>query len=131
MAISVILVSLDSSEDSVRTPAGRRSPIIPRRRVMILAPGQPIPYGRPYRYHPNGPRVRDIGYLADVEVGPKETRVERVMHHVMPEDTPKPTQEGAVEVTYETLGDLVQRFHDHTQAISVYRIQVIEGVQRE
>ncbi|GKB37516.1 hypothetical protein Tco_0882458 [Tanacetum coccineum] len=22
---------------------------------MILAPGQPIPYGRPYHYHPNGP----------------------------------------------------------------------------
>ncbi|GJU55780.1 putative reverse transcriptase domain-containing protein, partial [Tanacetum coccineum] len=28
-------------------------------------------------------------------------------------------------------GDLVQRFHDHTQAIPVYRIQAIEGVQRE
>ncbi|GKG30230.1 hypothetical protein Tco_0420128, partial [Tanacetum coccineum] len=26
-----------------------------RRRVMVLAPGQPIPYGRPYRYHLNGP----------------------------------------------------------------------------
>ncbi|GJR45382.1 putative reverse transcriptase domain-containing protein [Tanacetum coccineum] len=26
-----------------------------RRRVMILAPGQPIPRGRPYRYHLNGP----------------------------------------------------------------------------
>ncbi|GJZ25153.1 hypothetical protein Tco_0562612 [Tanacetum coccineum] len=25
------------------------------RRVMILAPGQPIPYGQPYWYHPNGP----------------------------------------------------------------------------
>ncbi|GKA71129.1 hypothetical protein Tco_0777268 [Tanacetum coccineum] len=25
-----------------------------RRRVMILAPGQPIPYGRLYCYHPNG-----------------------------------------------------------------------------
>nr|GEV11734.1 putative reverse transcriptase domain-containing protein [Tanacetum cinerariifolium] len=25
------------------------------RRVMVLAPGQPIPHGRPYRYHPNGP----------------------------------------------------------------------------
>ncbi|GJR11043.1 hypothetical protein Tco_0793695 [Tanacetum coccineum] len=25
------------------------------RRVMILAPGQPIPHGRPYRYHLNGP----------------------------------------------------------------------------
>ncbi|GKB16707.1 hypothetical protein Tco_0850630 [Tanacetum coccineum] len=28
---------------------------LPRRRVMILSPGQPIPHGRPYRYHPNGP----------------------------------------------------------------------------
>ncbi|GKF70851.1 hypothetical protein Tco_0203908 [Tanacetum coccineum] len=40
-------------------------------------------------------------------------------------------EEGAVEVTYETLGDFVQRFHDHTEAISVHRIHVIEGVQRE
>ncbi|GKA73066.1 hypothetical protein Tco_0779282 [Tanacetum coccineum] len=99
------------------------SPIIPRRRVMLLAPGQPIPHGRPYRYHLNGPvhmmttkkRVRQLptqrlavrhladhsssdssseassdlhsdassdpslrhslysGYLADVEVDPRET----------------------------------------------------------
>nr|GEY30413.1 hypothetical protein [Tanacetum cinerariifolium] len=123
------------------TASTHRSPIIPRRRVMILAPGQPIPHGRPYRYHPNGPassnfhsdassdsssrhslsdhsspdlpstsagpsckrrrspmtfvpvlppasealslvcsdliaspkRVRDSGYLADVDVGPRET----------------------------------------------------------
>ncbi|GKG00795.1 hypothetical protein Tco_0302485, partial [Tanacetum coccineum] len=33
--------------------------------------------------------------------------------------------------TYETLGDLVHRFYDHTQAIPVHRIQVIKGVQRE
>ncbi|GKD65992.1 hypothetical protein Tco_1308100 [Tanacetum coccineum] len=365
MAISVISISSDSSEDSVGTPAGRvilfgtipttipdttpvitppatqtdtpviptetptippspdytpdtplspnhdtpfteitastqRSPIIPRRRVMLLASGQPIPYGRPYRYHLNGPvhmmtarkrvgplpthrlavrhstdhsssdssseassdfhsdassdpssrhplsdhsspdlpgtsaglsrkrrrspmtsvpalspisgalspvradlipspkRVKDSGYLADVEVdhretslrddaivrvsdephleqdsdpevqaeidecfayadalrdrgidarvvvetidrdetetgvrGPVEVRVERVTHPVMPEDIPEPAQEGSVEVTYETLGDLVQRFHDHTQAIPVHRIQAIEGVQRE
>ncbi|GJV28688.1 hypothetical protein Tco_1385136 [Tanacetum coccineum] len=26
-----------------------------RRRVMVLAPGQTIPHGRPYRYHLNGP----------------------------------------------------------------------------
>ncbi|GKC15951.1 hypothetical protein Tco_1012733 [Tanacetum coccineum] len=63
--------------------------------------------------------------------GPVEVRVERVTHPVMPEDTPEPAQEGAVEVTYETLGDLVQRFHDHTEAIPVHRIQVIEGAQRE
>nr|GFD34663.1 hypothetical protein [Tanacetum cinerariifolium] len=37
------------------TASTQRSPVIPRRRVMILAHGQPIPYGRPYRYHPNGP----------------------------------------------------------------------------
>ncbi|GJU33647.1 hypothetical protein Tco_1182001 [Tanacetum coccineum] len=42
-----------------------------------------------------------------------------------------PVEVGAVEATYETLGDLVQRFHDHTQAIPVHRIQAIEGVQRE
>nr|GFB39847.1 hypothetical protein [Tanacetum cinerariifolium] len=42
-------------------------------------------------------RVRDIGYLADVEVDPIETRVERVTHPAMPEDNPEPAQEGAAE----------------------------------
>ncbi|GJY72285.1 putative reverse transcriptase domain-containing protein [Tanacetum coccineum] len=37
------------------TSSTQRSPVIPHRRVMILAPGQPIPHGRPYLYHPNGP----------------------------------------------------------------------------
>ncbi|GKD66910.1 hypothetical protein Tco_1309018, partial [Tanacetum coccineum] len=60
-----------------------------------------------------------------------EVRVERVTHPVMPEDTPELDQEGAVKVTYETLGDLVQMFHDHTKAIPVHRVQVIEGAQRE
>ncbi|GKA34258.1 hypothetical protein Tco_0720687 [Tanacetum coccineum] len=60
-----------------------------------------------------------------------KVKVERVTHPVMPEDIPELAHRGAVEATYETLGDLVQRFHDHTQAILVYRIQAIEGVQRE
>ncbi|GJT63721.1 hypothetical protein Tco_1015201 [Tanacetum coccineum] len=46
-------------------------------------------------------------------------------------DTPEPDQEGAVEVTYETLGDLVQRFYDHTEAILVHRVKAIEGAQRK
>nr|GEZ90774.1 hypothetical protein [Tanacetum cinerariifolium] len=157
------------------TASTQRSPFIPRRRVMILSPGQPISHGRPYRYHFNGPvhmmttrkrvtplpvqqlsvrhsvnhsstdsssrhsssdhsfshlpntsagpsrkrrrspmtsvpalplvsgalshvradlipppkRVRDIGYLADVEDDPRETRVERVVHPAMPEDIPE------------------------------------------
>ncbi|GKA43758.1 putative reverse transcriptase domain-containing protein [Tanacetum coccineum] len=297
------------------TSSTQRSPVIPRHRVMILAPRQPIPHGRPYNHHLNGPvhmmtarkrvgplpthrlpvrhssdhssldsssdfhsdassdsssrhllpdhsshdlpstsagpsrkrrrspmasvpalplvsgalspvradlipspkRVRDSGYLADVEVDPSEVRlgvdvedesfeqsrsrgtdlevdddVERSEEPhsepeidpvkavieacfdfadiirasgvdvrveavtvarddvetsardpimvsddgdtppVVPEVIPEPAQkERAVEGTYETLGDLVQRFHDHTEAIPVHRIQVIEGVQKE
>ncbi|GJW45861.1 hypothetical protein Tco_0077507 [Tanacetum coccineum] len=41
--------------------------------------------------------------------GPVKVRVDRVTHPVVVEDILKPSQEGAVEVTYETLGDLVQR----------------------
>ncbi|GJY85068.1 putative reverse transcriptase domain-containing protein [Tanacetum coccineum] len=253
------------------TSSTQRSLVIPRRRVMILAPVQPIPHGRPYRYHLNrlvhmmtvrkrvgplpthrldvrhsadhsssdssseassdfhsdassdsssrhslsdhsspdlpstfaGPsrkrrrspmtfipalplvsealspvradlipspkRVKDSGYLADVEVDPREislrddaiVRVSDEPHleqDIDPEiqaeidecfayadalrdrgidarvvveavdreekDIPEPAQEEAVEVMYETLGDLVQRFHDHTQAIPVHRIQL-------
>ncbi|GKC28989.1 hypothetical protein Tco_1036283, partial [Tanacetum coccineum] len=60
-----------------------------------------------------------------------EVRVDRLTHPVVADDIPKPAQEGAVEVTYETLGDLVQRFHDHTEEISVRRVQVIESIQRD
>ncbi|GJU33025.1 hypothetical protein Tco_1176614, partial [Tanacetum coccineum] len=248
------------------TASTQRSSSIPRRRVMILSPGQPIPHGRPYRYHLNGPihmmtarkrvgpflvlqlaigqpvdhsssdyfslddsardsssdssseassdfysdassdsssghslsdhssldlpstsvgpsrkrhrsstmsvpalspisgalspvradlipspkRVKDSGYLADVEVDPREISLRddvivrvnalrdrgidaRVVVEAVDRDEIEtgPAQKGAVEVTYETLEDLVQRFHDHTQAIPVHRIQVIEGVHRE
>ncbi|GJV66935.1 hypothetical protein Tco_1482444 [Tanacetum coccineum] len=89
---------------------------------------------------PSPKRVKDSGYLAEVEVdqdalrdrgidarvvveaidrdetetgvrGPVEVRVERITHPVMPEDIPEPAQEGAVEATYETLGDLREQGH--------------------
>ncbi|GKB90303.1 hypothetical protein Tco_0962575 [Tanacetum coccineum] len=60
---------------------------------------------------------------------PVEVRVERVTHLAMLEDIPEPAQEGAVEVTYETLGDLVQRFHDHTEAIPIQQGHRIGGVE--
>ncbi|GKB75344.1 hypothetical protein Tco_0942239 [Tanacetum coccineum] len=53
-----------------------------------------------------------------------EVIVDRVTHQVVANDIPEPAQEGAVEVTYETLGDLVQRFHDHTEEIP--RIRELE-----
>ncbi|GKE70315.1 hypothetical protein Tco_1528387, partial [Tanacetum coccineum] len=63
--------------------------------------------------------------------GPVEVRVNRVTHLVVADDIPEPTQEGAVEVTYETLGDLVQRFHDHTKEIPVHRVQRIRELERD
>ncbi|GKA94200.1 putative reverse transcriptase domain-containing protein [Tanacetum coccineum] len=63
--------------------------------------------------------------------GPIKVRVDRVTHPVVADDIPEPAQVGAVEATYETLGDLVQRFHDHSEEILVHRIQVIESVQRD
>ncbi|GJV18100.1 hypothetical protein Tco_1363423 [Tanacetum coccineum] len=70
----------------------------------------------------------------DVETGTRDPIIvsdDGDTPHVVPEVIPKPAQEGEAGSTYETLGDLVQRFHDHTQAIPVHRIQVIDGVQRE
>ncbi|GJZ31140.1 hypothetical protein Tco_0576187 [Tanacetum coccineum] len=75
LATSPFLSSTDDSSDSdkadtppsptheiplveVVPPASQILPApfgVRRRRVTILSPGQPIPHGRPYRYHPNGP----------------------------------------------------------------------------
>ncbi|GJS17118.1 putative reverse transcriptase domain-containing protein [Tanacetum coccineum] len=57
---------------------------------------------------------------------------DRVTHFMVSDDILEPAQEeGAIEITYETLGDLVQRFHDHTIEIPVHRVQAIEGIQRD
>ncbi|GKG02529.1 hypothetical protein Tco_0310165 [Tanacetum coccineum] len=55
-----------------------------------------------------------------------------VTHPVLSKDVQGAAQEErAAECTYETLGSLVQRFHDHTVAIPIHHVHVIEGVQRE
>nr|GEY85839.1 hypothetical protein [Tanacetum cinerariifolium] len=122
---------------------------------------------------PSPKRFRDSGYLADVEVGPRETSLmddviargsnephleqdidleiqaaidkcfayadalrdrgidARAIFKVVDRDESETGVRGPVKVTYEILGDLVQRFHDHTKAIPVHCVQVIKGVQRE
>nr|GEZ27786.1 hypothetical protein [Tanacetum cinerariifolium] len=40
-------------------------------------------------------------------------------------------EEIKTKVTYKTLGDLVQRFYDHTEEILVYHVQAIEGVNEQ
>ncbi|GKC76124.1 hypothetical protein Tco_1126898 [Tanacetum coccineum] len=45
---------------------------------------------------------------------------DRVTHPVVPDDIPE-----------SALGDLVQRFHDHTMKIPVRKVQVIESIQRD
>ncbi|GJV01220.1 hypothetical protein Tco_1334789 [Tanacetum coccineum] len=64
--------------------------------------------------------------------GMVEVRVDKVTHPVVLDDILEPAQEeGAIGVAHETLGDMVQRFHDHTVEIPVHRVQVIESIQRD
>nr|GEY65168.1 reverse transcriptase domain-containing protein [Tanacetum cinerariifolium] len=179
------------------TSSTQRSHVIPRRRVMILAPGQPIPHddsardssldssseassdfhsdassdpssrhslsdhsspdlpstsARPYRKRRRSPmtyvpalppisgalshvcanlipspkRVRDSDYLADVEVGLRETRVERVTHPVKLEDIPEPAQEGAVEVIEGVQREQGHRIVGVDSAVTALTERVVE-----
>nr|GEW40290.1 putative reverse transcriptase domain-containing protein [Tanacetum cinerariifolium] len=68
----------------------------------------------------------------EVKTGAKglvKVRVDRVTHPMIADDIPEPAQEGVVEVTYETLGGMVQRFHDHTVEIPLHRVQAIETLR--
>ncbi|GKF25671.1 hypothetical protein Tco_0081565 [Tanacetum coccineum] len=58
--------------------------------------------------------------------GPVKVRVKRVTHPAMPEDIPEPPQEGAVEVTYETLEDLVQRIVGVESAVTALTERIAE-----
>nr|GEU97754.1 hypothetical protein [Tanacetum cinerariifolium] len=69
------------------------------------------------RFEPYVPRGTDLEMDVDVVEkgtrGPVEVRVDRVTHLVTANDILKSVyEEGAVEVTYETLGDLVQRIKE-------------------
>ncbi|GJW00270.1 hypothetical protein Tco_1555521 [Tanacetum coccineum] len=98
LATSPFLLSTDDSSDSdihdtppspthgtpftKTTLSTQRSPIASGallRRVMVLAPEQPIPHGRPYRYHLNGP-VHMM--TARKRVGPLPTHRLAVRHLV-------------------------------------------------
>ncbi|GJV89651.1 retrotransposon protein, putative, ty1-copia subclass [Tanacetum coccineum] len=61
------------------------------------------------------------GGTVEIEVNP---RVGPIIDEDVPDHV---TTIRAIKVTYETLGDLVQRFHDHTEEILVHRIQVRTG----
>ncbi|GJX73583.1 hypothetical protein Tco_0312178 [Tanacetum coccineum] len=65
---------IDPSEDPSPTTSGAL-----RRRVVVLAPEQPIPHGRPYRYHING-SVHMM--TARKRVGPMPTHRLAVRHSV-------------------------------------------------
>nr|GEW47804.1 hypothetical protein [Tanacetum cinerariifolium] len=67
-------------------------------------------------------RARGMDERDIVETTAEEEVREDVLDHV--------TVDGVVEVTCETLGGSVQRFHDHIVKIPVHQIQVIESKQR-
>ncbi|GKC24606.1 hypothetical protein Tco_1026756 [Tanacetum coccineum] len=79
----------------------------------------------------SGPDI-DLEEVETSARGTVKVSDDRVTHLVVSDDIPEPAQEeGVVEVTYEMLGDLVQRFHDHTMEIPVHRVKVIESIQRD
>nr|GEV14411.1 hypothetical protein [Tanacetum cinerariifolium] len=106
-----------------------RLPVIPHHSSLDLSSTYAGPSRKrrrsPMTYVPALPPVSKALSPVRADLIPSPKRVRDI------EDISKPAQDGAAEVTYETLGDLVQRFHDHTQAIPVHCIQVIKGVQRE
>nr|GEX81323.1 hypothetical protein [Tanacetum cinerariifolium] len=67
-------------------------------------------------------RARGMDDRDVVEMVAEEEVEEDVSDHVI--------ADGAVHVTYETLGDLVHRFHEYAIEILVHRVQVIESEQR-
>ncbi|GJY00506.1 retrovirus-related pol polyprotein from transposon TNT 1-94, partial [Tanacetum coccineum] len=91
---------------------------------------------------PSPKMVRDSGYLADVEVDPRETSL-RDDVIIRGSDEPHLEQDIDPEIQAEIdeciayadalrdRGLMLELFHDHTEAIPVHRIQVIEGFQRE
>nr|GEY07008.1 reverse transcriptase domain-containing protein [Tanacetum cinerariifolium] len=79
---------------------------------------------------PSPKKIRSSELVTDLEVSlvdgfepyvPRETNIEMDVD----------VEEGAVEVTYETLGDLIHRFHDHMVKIPIHHVQAIEGIQRD
>ncbi|GKD91859.1 hypothetical protein Tco_1371696 [Tanacetum coccineum] len=86
-------------------------------------------------------RIRSSDSVMDLEVSsdvsfessiPRESSSRVDVDIEVLDDIPEPCQEeGAIEVTYKTLGDLVQRFHDHIVEISVHRVQVIKSIHRD
>nr|GFA65779.1 hypothetical protein [Tanacetum cinerariifolium] len=143
------------------TASTQRSPVIPRRRVMILSLGQPIPHGRPYRYHLNGPihmmtarkRVRplpvqqlSVRHPVDHSLSDSSSRYSSSDHSSpdLPSTSAGPSRKRrrspmtsvpALPLVSEALSP-VQDIPEPAQegaaeAIPVHRIQTIEGIQRE
>nr|GEU38967.1 RNA-dependent RNA polymerase 6 [Tanacetum cinerariifolium] len=92
-----------SDHSSLDLPSTSTGPSRKRRRSPVTSvPVLPLVSGALSHVRadliPSPKRVKDSGYLVDVEVGPRETKIERVTHHAMPKNIPEPAQEGAVEV---------------------------------
>nr|GFC66047.1 hypothetical protein [Tanacetum cinerariifolium] len=87
--LPAILPFLSSDDDTTDRPSHKR-----RRSPMKSVPALPLVSGALSLDRtdliPSPKRVKDIGYLADVEIDPRETRDERVTHPAIPEDIPEP-----------------------------------------
>nr|GEU39848.1 hypothetical protein [Tanacetum cinerariifolium] len=58
-------------------------------------------------------------------------RTEGIDARIVVETVAREEEERAIEVAHEMFGDMVQRFHDHTVEIPVYRVHVIKSIRRD
>nr|GFA62969.1 hypothetical protein [Tanacetum cinerariifolium] len=111
------------------TASTQRSPVIPRRRVTILAPGQPIPHDSSSRHSSSDHSFLDLPSTlagtsrkrrrSPMTSVPTLPLISRALSHVCDDFIPSPKR--VRDIGY--LADV--------EAIPVHRIQAIEGVQRE
>nr|GEW40008.1 hypothetical protein [Tanacetum cinerariifolium] len=123
-----------SSIDSERPSHDSSSASPFRKRIRSPAASvplsSPIPRALSYAYAD----LRGLGVLRAIEINPEiQAKIDECIAYAddLRDRRIDDRVVGAIEVTYETLGDLVQRFHDHTKEISVHRVQAIEGIQRD
>nr|GEY88029.1 reverse transcriptase domain-containing protein [Tanacetum cinerariifolium] len=115
-----------SHESSFASPSHKR-----RRSPAVSIPlSSRIPRVLSYEHAdhlPSPKRIRSSKLVTDLEVSLVDGfEPYAVDQDEVGTDVKGPVEEGAVEVMYETLGDLIHRFHDHMVKIPIHHVQAIE-----
>nr|GEW65999.1 hypothetical protein [Tanacetum cinerariifolium] len=116
---SPALPSDESSESSVLRETSLRDDVVVK--------GSEEPYSEPDIDPKIQAKIDECIAYADARIA--EGIDARVVVKTVAREEVETSKRGPVKGTYETLGDLVQRSHDHNVEIPVHRVQVIKIIQ--